>query len=159
MKIKFAGYKFIMALAVFSAVLVLLFGVLSVSVLKFHNLINPGRFRETLLFDGYDWIYLSRSGFKKGIVPDIKNNILRLIFENTKIVNSDFLKIDKPYSYYVLAVDDYYKDRRNLKLPVFFAFKIAEMRDNNSTPNQIAVYEDWVANGLKKSKLVSPDVK
>jgi len=104
-------------------------------------------YNQTIFTDGYDWNYITSLK-----IPEEEKFILKQMLVNSILQSGIFndqpvIQVKEPLRGYIFHLDLVYAKRSNLKVPIFFALKMAEMYKDDIPDQRINVFRD---NVLKK---------
>lgn len=109
---------------------------------------------ETRLLDGYDWGYINSSSIALDEKMSIKEAILRVMIESCMLVGKPVVNSGFSLSGYVNYIDEFYSENGDLRTPVFFVLKSADMKFLNVPEENIDRFKTEVMRRLKNSRLI-----
>lgn len=109
---------------------------------------------NTPLCDGYDWQQIEKLTLSHQEKEEIKENLIKIVIETSAFQGMSIFEARVSLEEYKDYLDNFYQEKDNVQLPLFFALRIADM-DINGTPTFILEqYKSAVMKKLREAGLI-----
>ncbi len=108
----------------------------------------------TRIVDGYDWLSVGSLNISEFDRAQIKAALLKISLESSIINGNALFEPRASIAEYTGYVDRFYQRPENVKVPVFFALKIADMVKGGSAEVAVQGYKQLVIDKLKRAGLL-----
>ena len=104
--------------------------------------------------DGGDWERLNKLGISEADKSLIKGLLIKVSIESSALNGTPLLTSNAALPEYIDFVNAFYQTKENSVLPLFFALKMADLKQNNMDSAAIANYRLAVLGKLKNYGLI-----
>jgi hypothetical protein len=123
--------------------------ILFVAIFVFSFVFSSFSYAQYGFFSGKDWLAVDKQSYTQDVKKNIKVLFLQAVQDASLFSGSPVIEKEKyDIEAYVSVVDEFYSKQENLSLPLYFAFKIAEMTENNLPQGQINAYKNAIMQKL-----------
>ena len=93
-------------------------------------------------YSGNDWGMIDRKTYAPDTKAEMKAIILKTVQSATALTGNPAISMNQTdYRSYASLIDNIYSDESNKDIPVFFAFKMADMKKKGFPDKQINLYK------------------
>ncbi|MDD5069497.1 MAG: hypothetical protein PHV17_02115 [Candidatus Omnitrophica bacterium] len=112
----------------------------------------------SLFADGYDWHYLESLRLPELHVEKLKNTVIRLIDETSRLSKAGFIDSRNQANNYISILNGFYEKEKDKDIPVFFVLK-AFFSQDELTEDKLASFKRIIREKLAKYFMVDNEEK